>query len=37
MQITLNSVDFAGDKNIAFDFSDASLFGTLVILTIKIL
>lgn len=27
MQITLNSVDFAGDKNIAFDFSDASLFG----------
>ena len=27
MQITLNSVDFAGDKYIAFDFSDASHFG----------
>ena len=25
-QITLNLVDFAGDKNIALDFSDASLF-----------
>ena len=26
MQITLHSADFAGDKNVAFDFSDACLF-----------
>ena len=27
MQITLHSADFAGDKNVAFDFSDACLLG----------
>ena len=27
MQITLHSADFAGDKNVAFDFPDACLFG----------
>ena len=27
MQITLHLADFTGDKNVAFDFSDACLFG----------
>ena len=27
MQITLHRADFTGDKNVAFDFSDACLFG----------
>ena len=27
MQITLHLVDFTGDQNVAFDFSDACLFG----------
>ena len=27
MQITLHLVDFTGDKNVAFDFSDACFFG----------
>ena len=27
MQITLHSADFAGDKNVIFDFSDACLLG----------
>ena len=35
-QIPLHSVDFAGDKNVTFDFSDACLFGHPV-LTIKIM
>jgi len=26
MQIILHSADFTGDKNVAFDFSDACLF-----------
>ena len=27
MQIPLHPADFAGDKNVGFDFSDACLFG----------
>ena len=27
MQIPLHPADFAGDKNVAFDFSDACIFG----------
>ena len=27
MQITLHLADFTGDQNVAFDFSDACLFG----------
>lgn len=36
VQITLHSADFAGDKNVAFDFLDASLFGHSIFFTIKI-
>ena len=37
MQITVNPPDFAGDKNIDFEFPNACLLGTLFILAIKIL
>ena len=37
MQITLHLADFTGDQNVAFNFSDACLFGRPFILTIKIL
>ena len=36
MQIPFHPVDFAGDKTVAFDFSDAFLFPPFIILTIKI-
>ena len=36
VQITLHSADFAGDKNVAFDFLDACHFGHSIFFTIKI-
>ena len=36
VQITLHLADFAGDKNVAFDFLDACLFGQSIFFTIKI-
>ena len=37
MQIPFHPADFAGDKTVAFDFSDTCLFHPVIILTIKIL
>ena len=37
MQITVHPLDFAGDKNIDFEFPNACLLGTLFIVAIKIL
>ena len=35
MQIPFHPADFAGDKTVAFDFSDACLFHPVIILTFK--
>ena len=37
MQITVHPPDFAGDKNVDFEFPDACLFGHPFFLAIKIL
>ena len=37
MQITVHPLDFAGDKNVEFEFPDACLFGQPLILALKIL
>ena len=36
MQIPLHLADLAGDKTVAFDFSDVCLFHPVIILTIKV-